>query len=132
LEKELNLPRGTGGPIFTKLKEMGLVEDVLRGRAFFEDLIGDARDLPEYWKAVKARRLPPGRRPQEIKEHFEVELSDYENERAITLSEVLAHRAAAHPAVVRFRSKILGDRLLAPEEAYAFMTSPAVRFFWRE
>jgi hypothetical protein len=132
LEKELNLPRGTGGPIFTKLKEMGLVEDVLRGRAFFEDLIDDARDLPEYWKAVKARRLPPGRRPQEIKEHFEVELSDYENERAITLSEVLAHRAAAHPAVVRFRSKILGDRLLAPEEAYAFMTSPAVRFFWRE
>ena len=132
LERELNLPRGTGGPILTKLNEIGLVEEVLGERAFFEDLIDEARGLPENWKVVGARRLPPGRRPQEIKEHFNVELGEYENERVAVLSEVLAQRAAWQPALLRFRRKVLGDRLLAPEEAYAFMTSPAVRFFCYE
>jgi hypothetical protein len=131
LEKELDLPRGAGETVWQELEAKGLVAEVMQRRALFRDLLDEAKDSSEYWKAVGARKLPPGRRPQEIREHYEVELGEYENERAAALSEVLAQKAAMHHAVVRFRKEILGGRLLGPDEAHAFVTSPAVRFFWR-
>jgi|SRR3712207_4561542 len=99
----LRLSSDVSEPIWQELKKRGCIDEVLVCRSSFEDLVADAKATPEYRQAKGVAKSPPGRRPQEIKEHFEVELNDKERERAAALSDVLAHRAATHYAVVRFR-----------------------------
>lgn len=130
LEEKLNLSSEEVEPIWQRLEEKGVVEDCCWGRTSFQDLVQDARETPEYSRIETERRSRRGRPPQKLKEYFETTFDPYEEERANALSEALALQAADHHEVSAFRNDMLG-RLLSPEQAHAFVTSPAVRSFRR-
>jgi hypothetical protein len=67
-----------------------------------------------------------GRSLQE--EYFKVELGDYEEKRARAYEEVLAREAGFTQEIADFRRKMLGERLLTPEQAHELLESPAARF----
>jgi hypothetical protein len=60
------------------------------------------------------------------------EVGQYERLRADVLSEYLAKMAAINPEVVQFRSDVLAGELLTPEQARAFVSSPATRYLDHE
>jgi hypothetical protein len=148
LRKELRLYPTDMEPIWQRLEEAGEIDVALREGAgevdealfmkstwkkqAFQDLVRPAKETPEYTEIeTKIERRPKrGRPPQEIKEHFEVPLAPLEEERAVTLSEAFALRAAEHREVKAFRQEVLGG-LITSEQARAFVISPAVRSFER-
>lgn len=124
-------------PIRQRLEEAGEVDEALfmestYKKLAFRDLVSAAQRLPEYKEIVTKTesRLKRGRPPQEIKEYFEVPLATLDQERAVALSEALALRAAKHKEVAAFRDDVLSG-LITPEQARAFVISPAVRSFER-
>jgi hypothetical protein len=76
------------------------------------------------------RRLKkaPGKDDQEVVP----EVGQYTRLRAEVLSEYLAKLAAINPEVVQFRNDVLTGELLTPEEARAFLSSPATRYLKRD
>ncbi len=67
--------------------------------------------------------------------YFDVDLSDYERERARAYEEILAREAALNQGpngsfpIKDWRRTFLGEELLSAEEAQRFLESPATRFF---
>lgn len=86
------------------------------------DVLAIARRSRRHYRSAQGLRPRPGR-----SRHGQVEplLSEYEATRAWAISRYRAWQAAAHPAVRRFRQQVLGGRVLSPEEARAFLASPA-------
>ncbi len=120
-------------PVYQELEDKGYVEDYLAGLAYqWEDLIDDAQEIMQELGIEAKRRRRGGRKPQQLRESFEITLSDYTSDRAAALSEALADEAASYAAIGRFREEVLDGELLSSEQARDFVTSPAVRFFWFE
>jgi hypothetical protein len=110
-EAEVNLALGTDDP-----------EDL-------EPLIRVAKSLNTM--DLKVRGTRRRRKKVETSENSPIatpEAGQYERLRADVLSEYLAKMAAINPEVVRFRSDVLTGELLTPEQALAFLSSPATRY----
>jgi len=84
--------------------------------------LGETKRAPQAASSGKES----GRSPQE--EYFEVELGDYEQNRARAYEEVLAREAGFTQEIADFRRSLLGERLLTPEQAHELLESPAARF----
>src|SRR5918998_4722066 len=84
--------------------------------------LGETKRAPQAANSGKES----GRSPQE--EYFEVELGDYEQNRARAYEEVLAREAGFTQEIADFRRSLLGERLLTPEQAHELLESPAARF----
>jgi hypothetical protein len=61
--------------------------------------------------------------------YFKVEFAAYERERQLAFAEVMARDASKNEQVVSFRRDYLGGRVLTPDQAHAFLESPAARYF---
>jgi hypothetical protein len=131
LGEELRLSSEQMEPIWQQLEEAGLIDDFFGPSEFmFEDLVYDARETPEYEEIRAKRKKRAGRPPRELKEYFEVELGEYEKQRAAALSEALAWQAERkYYLVAEFRQDILGGQPLSPGQARDFLESPAIRYF---
>lgn len=98
----------------------GYVDDVIRAPDnAFAPLVEEAKR----WLASRRQRTE-----QEIA----VRLTEDVRERAAVVSEYLAKLAGAVPRVRRFRQEILQERLLAPDEARALLSSPLARSWPRD
>ena len=91
LEKRLRLPSAEMEPVWRELEEKGEVDEALSDvgqdrNVVLQDLADAASDTPEY-RRLKNKPSSGGRPPQKRKEFFEVELSQYEREKAEALSE---------------------------------------------
>jgi hypothetical protein len=112
-----------------ELEDIGLVEAVLCHQAVIGDLLDETKRRLNYWWRGPGPPKPPGRahRPKDLIP----ELQPHEHERVAALREHRAWVATADPAVHRFRDRLSGGELLAPEQARALVTSDAARFFGR-
>jgi len=61
--------------------------------------------------------------------YFEPDLGEYEKERRLALAEWMARQADNDEDVANFRSRYLEGRVLEGAQAYAFLESPAARYF---
>lgn len=128
----MRLPPAQLESIWQELETRGEVQAALDDQTperALQDLV-DAAHGTDLYGIVKNRPKSGGRPPQERKEYFEITLGQYEKEKAEALSEALALGAARRPAVVAFRKDVLGG-VISPNEAHAFVNSPAVRSFSR-
>jgi hypothetical protein len=117
------------------LEYRGHVKDALDigSKAAIEDLVEAARALREYAELMEgvapSKERMKARHKRRSREHRAPEVDDdearYAVERAATLGEYLSLRASLHPDVRRFRDKVLEGKLLTPQEAQAFIESPA-------
>src|SRR5215212_1724322 len=116
------------------LEREGHVEDARKvGEAGIEDLVEAARALGPYVELMEGVAPSPGRgegrregRSREYRmPEVDAKEARYVLERAATLGEYLSLRASLHPDVRRFRDRILEGRFLTPQEAHAFIESPA-------
>lgn len=88
---------------------------------------------PQKWQKDDKEEDANNGKPDE--QYFEVDLNDYERERARAYEEILAREAALSQGpdgsfpIINWRQRFLGDRLLALEEAHQLLESPAARFF---
>lgn len=99
-----------------------------------QDLVHEGKRLLE---AASGRlRLEAGR-GGDVKpptDYFEIELSDYEKERARTYEDVLARHASLNQGpdgsypITDWRRNVLGERLPTLAEAHELLESPATRF----
>lgn len=110
-------------------------EEILR-RA--REKLSAARELVQAFGAQTStpRKLQKNDKEGESDErYFEVDLSDYERERAAAYEEVLAREAALNQGpdgslpIANWRRNLFGEKLLSPEEAHELLESPAARFF---
>ena len=105
-----------------------LPEDLLRF-AYFGDEEEHWRDVADYalrlldaHHRAPGTSVPPGRDAERgAPEKIAVKLPEHVTKRAEVLAEVAATLCSNHPEVRRFRRKYLGGRLLANEEARAFL-----------
>jgi len=102
-------------------------DDLLRhavagGKAEFEDLYRQTASLMRIWRNRGGHKSPVGRTRNE--ERVPAQLGAYEIERSEIFSEYLAKLAAETKAVQRFRSRILDNRVLTPQQARALLRSP--------
>jgi hypothetical protein len=107
----------------------GRVDEFLYVPTGPEDLAYDAEERLEWFQLGRERGQAPRRVP--TREEYSSRLGQLERERAEAFEEYLAHIATADPRVYRFRERMLGGRLLTPEQARSFVHSPATRFFTR-
>jgi hypothetical protein len=133
LLEELGISADDFALVYRKLEEAGDIQEYLSGLSYqWEDLVADAKDAAQDLDIGAKRRRRAGRKPQQVRESFEIQFSDYAKVRAAALSEALANEAASYPAIRRFREEVLGRKLLSSEQARRLVTSPAVRYFWFE
>jgi hypothetical protein len=83
--------------------------------------LGETKRAPQAASSGKES----GRSPQE--EYFEVELGDYEQNRARAYEEVLAREAGFTQEIADFRRSLLGERLRTLAQAHELLESPAAR-----
>jgi len=114
-------------PLWNDLKEDGYIADVSLTGEGFADLVRVAKRRIRFARAMEGRDTPPGRSQVEVTP----KANRHDIERALAVSTCLAKLAAMNPRVRSFRDKILGGKLLTREQARAFVTSPATRFFRR-
>lgn len=97
-----------------------------------------ARELVQAFggQTSTSRKLQKNEKEDEPDErYFEVDLSDYERERACAYEEVLAREAALSQGpdgsfpIANWRRNLFGEKLLSLEEAHELLESPAARFF---
>ncbi len=112
------------------LDDAGYVRDVVNDEeSARENIVRTAKRFLQVARALSGRRSPPGRSGHR---QPAVALSSHERERANALAEHLTKQAAVTPRVAHFRAAVLSERVLNADQARAFLTSPATRFFTRE
>jgi len=111
--------------LWQDLVDMGYVADAsaVDGRA---NLVREAKRVLRLHRSLSGYKTPPGRM---VSKRVAADLTDYEAERSLAISEYLAKRAAATPAVRRFRQRFLAGHTLSDAEADAFLLSPALASF---
>ena len=116
------------GPIWKDMVEEEYVQAVLDAAtrdeeaAAYADMVRVIKRRQRRYASGPERHVPPGRGQSG---DVQPKLSDYERERAVTFSACMAKLAAMRSDVQRFRSDVLGDERLTPEQARAFLGSPA-------
>lgn len=100
-----------------------------------EDLVTDAGKRLKYWRRGLRHSHLLGLEAASEEEQFSsqeliLQRASNEKDRSAAFSEYLAFAAAVDsPGVERFRRKVLGGKLLAPEQAHALVESPAAMYF---
>src|SRR5215217_1849543 len=94
----------------------------------FEQLVRLAKSFYSLYFLPPPNRRRRGSTFEKGKTITTPEVGPYESLRAEVLSEYLAKLAAINPEVVQFRNDVLTGELLTPEQAYAFLSSPATRY----
>lgn len=113
------------------LELRGHVEEAkASGESGEEELTKAARTLLPYADLMEGVSLQSveqekSDRKRHVPQRVELQVDDYGVERATALGEYLALRGSLHPLVRRFRDEVLDGQLLNPQEAHAFIESPA-------
>jgi hypothetical protein len=130
LAKELGvqeLPEGVRTELLAEYED--LIDHAI-GTGELEDLVRQTRSLYRVFisprgSSRKSRKIlaPSG-------DSWETTpaVGQYEGLRAAIVSDYLAKMVAIDPDVMQFRKDVLDSELLTPEEAHAFLSSPATRF----
>ena len=120
--------------IWEDLKEEGYIDKVMEVPSVeWEDLLHDTRRSLKFFRAgaegkTAAKRVPAESEPVVPAALFQ----ENELNRARVVAAALAKRAETELRVRNFRRNVLGGQVLTPEQARAFVTSPATRYFSRE